>query len=275
MEINMENIKLWEKDVPYFKEEYGQPAPTLTPFILPTEKDENGNDIKRGCVIVCPGGAYQFRADHEGAPVAELMNKNGISSFVLNYRLNPYYDEEILGDVKRAIRYVRYHADKFGIDPEKIAVLGFSAGGHLSTLAATHYDYGLEDGDEIDKVSCRPNASIPCYPLVTFDERYTYNGITKLFFGKTEGLGDLPDKYSGENCVRDDNPPMFMWHTSDDPAVPVENSLVMGMALSKKKIPFEVHVFDHGAHGLGLGEDVPGVKEWGRLAVDWLHRMGF
>ena len=271
----MENIKLWKKDIPYFKEEYRQEEPSLTPFILPKEKDENGNVIKRGCVIVCPGGAYQMRADHEGAPVSEMLNRYGISSFVLNYRLNPYYADAICVDINRAVRHVRYHADEYGIDPEKIAVLGFSAGGHLSVIAATHFDYGLQDGDEIDKTSCRPDAAILCYPLITFDERYTRISTRRFFFGTCENLGDLPFDYSGENGVKEDTPPMFLWHTADDPVVSVENSLVMAKALSKHNIPFEIHVFEHGAHGLGLAEEVPGVKEWSRLAVDWLKRMEY
>lgn len=272
----MKNIKLWENDVPFFKEEYGQEAPSLTPFILPKEKDENGNETKRGCVIVCPGGAYQMRADHEGAPVSEKLNKHGINSFVLNYRLNPYSSEAFCADISRAVRYVRYHANEFGIDPEKIAVLGFSAGGHLSSVAATHFDYGLESGDEIDKVSSRPNAAILCYPLISFDKRYTnYPNVTKLFFGDREDLGDLPYAYSGENCVKEDTPPMFLWHTSDDPAVSVKNSVAMSMALAQNNIPFELHVFDHGNHGLGLAEDFPGAKEWSNLAIDWLKRMEY
>lgn len=271
----MEKLFLWDKDVPFYNESYGQEAPSLTPFLLPPSKDENGKEKGRGCVIVCPGGAYQLRAEPEGEPVSKMFNDNGISSFVLNYRVNPYYMDAICADVKRAVRYVRYHAEEFGIDPEKIAVLGFSAGGHLSMIAATHFDYGLQDGDEIDRVSCRPNAAVLCYPLITFDERYMKLSVRKWFFGRLDDLGNLIYDFSGENCVKDDTPPIFMWHTAEDCIVPVEHSLHMAEALSAKKIPFELHVFPNGAHGLDLAEDTPGAKQWSALAVDWLKRMDF
>ena len=194
----MENIRLWpEGQVPYFKKEYGQDEPTLTPYLL--------NDGKKsGAVIVCPGGAYRVRADYEGGPVAEEINKYGVNAFVLNYRLFPYKYPAITEDVLRAIRYVRYHADVLGIDPEKIAVLGFSAGGHLATSAMCMFDYGREDGDEIDRISSRPDGVILCYGVISL-QKYTHQGSRQVLIGGLEYEAELEnaraefEKYEKEN----------------------------------------------------------------------------
>ena len=272
----MNKYYLWENDVPYFNEEFEQEKPNLTPFIVDGGTDENGNKKKNGCVIVCPGGAYHIRADHEGDPICEFFNQYGISGFTLAYRLYPYDLNAIMGDVKRAVRWVRYHADEFGIDPEKIAVLGFSAGGNLATLGATQYDYGT-DGDEIDRVSSRPNAGLLCYAVSSLTDELTHEGSREVLLRHfdEETKKELAVKLSGEHSVKEDTPPIFMWHTAGDGCVKVENPLTMAAALSAKKIPFELHVFPDGDHGLGLAGDVPGTREWAPLAADWLKRLGF
>lgn len=263
----MADIKLWENGTPYYNEDYGQPETTLTPYLL--DKSE-----KHGCVIVCPGGGYAGRADHEGKPIAEMLNADGISAFVLNYRVAPYKDPAMLSDVTRAVKYVRYHADEWNINPEKIGVLGFSAGGHLTVTAIEHYDYGRDDGDEIDKMSSRPNAGILCYPVVSLISDSTHIGSMKNLLGDEPSL-EMRKKYSGELSVRDDSPPVFMWHTAEDSGVPVANCLDLAAALQAKKIPYELHVFPYGAHGLGLSPGDPHVAQWAKLLVNWLKLNKF
>lgn len=187
MDANMENIRLWiEGKVPFFNKEYGQPETTLTPYLINDGK-------KRGCVIVCPGGAYRIRADHEGGPVAETINKYGVNAFVLNYRVFPYKYPAITEDVLRAVRYVRYHADELNVDPDKIAVLGFSAGGHLANSAMCVFDYGREDGDEIDKVSSRPDGVILCYGVISL-MKHTHAGTKEVLIGGLSNEDELAIK---------------------------------------------------------------------------------
>jgi Esterase/lipase len=260
------DYKLWERETPYFNAEYGQPEPTLTPYLL-----DNGKT--NSVVIVFPGGGYTGRAAHEGEPIAKMLNDGGVSAFVLNYRVAPYKHPTMLTDALRAIKYVRFYAEKFQINPEKIGILGFSAGGHLATTAIEQYDYGTEDGDEIDKVSSRPNAGVLCYAVISLGE-YTHMG------SKLNLLGNPPDellasKLSGENSIRDDSPPVFLWHTAQDQAVPVQNSLNMAIALKEKNIPFELHIFPFGYHGLGLALNNENVKQWAPLLINWLRLIGF
>ena len=278
----MEYISLWEGTPPYYNEDYinndnTDVVPSLSPYVLPVQKDENGNIKKRGCVIVCPGGSYCCRADHEGGPVCEFFNTHGINGFTLNYRVAPYDYHAIRADVNRAVRWVRYHADEYGIDPDKIALLGFSAGGSLATIGATNYDLGLEEGDEIDRVSCRPDAALLCYAVISMTPELTHDLSRDILIGRfdEEFKEMLTKQLSGELAVTEDTPPTFMWHTAADNCVIVENSISMATALSAKKIPFELHVFDKGDHGLGLAESTPGASQWPALAADWLKRQGF
>ena len=264
----MKDIRLWEEGkVPYFNEEYGQDEPTLTPYLL-------NNGKKSGCVIVCPGGAYMLRSDYEGGPVSEEINKYGVNSFVLNYRVNPYKYPAITEDVLRAIRYVRYHADEFNIDPNKIAVLGFSAGGHLANSAMCMFDYGRENGDEIDKVSSRPDGVILCYGVISLMDR-THQLTRDVLVGGLENEAELAVKMSGELAVKEDTPPCFIWHTQSDPAVSVYNSLDLYSALTAKGIRAALHVFSHGDHGLGLAKDVKDISKWSELLGAWLELEGF
>lgn len=264
----MENIKLWAKNTPYYNPEFGQEETTITPYLV-----KDGNPHK-GLVIVCPGGAYSGRADHEGEPIARMLNKAGISAAVLNYRVAPYHHPTMLTDANRAVRFVRYHAFNWEIDPEKIGILGFSAGGHLAVSACEHYDGGREGGDEIDRCSSRPNAGIFCYPVATFIPEYTHMGTLHNLLGENPDP-QLQHQLSGENSVPDDCPPIFMWHTSEDSAVDVNNSLELARALRKKKIPFELHVFPYGGHGLGLAEKNANVSQWAGLLVNWLKLYQF
>ena len=259
---------LWENGAPDFDPSIDQPEPTLTSYFANVENGE-----KRGCVIVVPGGGYVCRAEHEGEPVARMLGEVGIHAFVLNYRVHPYKYPVMQNDILRAIRWVRYHAVKFGIDENKIGILGFSAGGHLCTLGIEQFDYGKEDGDEIDRVSSRPDAGVLCYPVVSF-VKYVNDGSRDALIGR-EYDRELARKLSGEVSVRDDMPPVFMWHTSYDNYVPVENSLYMALALQEKRIPFALHVFPDGDHGLGLSESIESTAQWAPLLQRWLLDLKF
>lgn len=276
MMTDMENsIRLWENEVPFFNPDFGQEEPTLTPYIVPEMKDENGKTRKTGCVIVCPGGAYACRADHEGGPISEHFNKYSISSFVLNYRVAPYGHNAIMADVNRAVRYVRYHADEFNIDKDKIAICGFSAGGHLAGSAATHYDKGLDCGDEIDRVSSRPDAAILSYAVASLDYEISHEGTRNNFFSDCGATPELADLYSAEKQITPDTPPMFIWHTFEDEAVNMLIPIRVAEALYKNHVMFELHTFDKGYHGTGLAKNFEGASHWGPLCAEWLKRQGY
>ncbi len=263
-----ENLYLWEEGkVPYFNPAIGQNQPSLKPYLL-------NNGKRNGCVIVCPGGAYACKAEHEGEPIARMINSHGISAFTLDYRVEPYRYPAITEDVLRAVRYVRYHADEYNIDPEKIAVMGFSAGGHLANSTLCAFDYGKEDGDVIDRVSSRPDAVILCYAVISLG-KYTHAETRFNLLGGLPDADELAVKLSGELQVKDDTPPCFIWHTAEDSVVPVQNSLQLYNALCEKKIYSELHVFPYGWHGLGLSESMPNPAQWTGLVGNWLDLMGF
>lgn len=265
----MEKIKLWENGTPYFNPEYGAEEPALVPYLV-----KNGNKDK-GMIIICPGGGYfQLSVQHEGIDVAKMLNQAGISAAVLYYRIKPYRHPAMISDANRAVRLARYHAEEWEINPEKIGILGFSAGGHLAVTACENFDDGLMNGDEIDRMSSRPNAGILCYPVVTLSPQYTHMGTREALLG-AEPDPTLEWQLSGENSVPDDCPPLFIWHTAADEAVHVNNSLDLAKALKAKNVPFELHIFPKGSHGLGLAETVPQVHQWAALAVKWLKTYGF
>lgn len=254
-------IKLWES-APGYDESYGQSEPYITPYIVESDKPTP-------CVIVCPGGAYSGLADHEGGPVAKWLNSFGFSAVVLYYRRVPYAHKYITNDLLRAIRYVRYNAEKFNVDKDKIGVLGFSAGGHLCSSSAVHFDDAICDvNDPVDSVSSRPDFAVLCYPVISSEESIANKGSFENLLGEEE-TPELLNYYSSEKQVKDNTPPVFLWHTADDGAVPVENSLEMAKALRAKKIPFELHIYPEGPHGMGLAEGkYPG--EWTVSCEKWL-----
>lgn len=271
MEINPKKIKLWENEIPYYNEnfqnEHNEGTATIDAYVVDDGK-------KHSAVVICPGGGYNHRAKHEGEGIANWLNALGISAFVVNYRVSPYTHPVELIDAKRAIRYVRFNADKFNIYEDKIGIMGFSAGAHLAGCVAEHYDEfdsGLTN-DEIDKVNARPNMLCLCYPVVTLCESYGHKGSREFLL---EDNTELILNLSLEKNVREDMPPTFIWHTFEDKSVPVINSLEMGKALKDKNIPFELHIFPEGKHGLGLAEDIDGANQWPEMFVNWLARIDF
>jgi acetyl esterase/lipase len=264
-------IPLWPAGkTPGFKPEFGQPEPSLAPFLL--EK----TDQPRGAVIVCPGGGYEFKAPHEGRPVARMLNAAGIHAFVLDYRVAPYTIDHPLEDLKRAIRTVRASSEEWGVLADHIGVLGFSAGGHLCIMASEHFDNGdpsLEDPTE--RVSCRPDAQVPCYPVVSFKEIFyklkDHDWVSKLFAaGYTDReIGEA----SGELCVRANTPPAFLWGTWDDYLHDQWPPYLK--SLKRMKVEYSFHLFPRGGHGMGLAENNPLASQWPALCAAWLKELGF
>lgn len=258
----MKTIKLWE-NTPYFDPAIGQDTPEL--IEMPVEN-------AKGCVIVLPGGGYEMRAeDHEGVQIAKKLNGVGYYAYILRYRIAPYRHPVMQTDVNRAVRVVRSLAEEGGYPSDRIGVMGFSAGGHLAMTACTRFDFGRMDGDEIDRISCRPDMGILCYPVISLGSAITHMGSTKALLGADFDPA-LAAELSGENAVRPDTPPCFIWHTASDDAVPVANSLRFADALAAKKIPFELHVFPKGRHGMGLAiEESPYVARWFGLLAAYLE----
>lgn len=253
-------IPLWPGEAPYTAQSPDQAQPSIKEFKV---------EGSRGAVVVCPGGGYACKAPHEGDPIAEMINEAGVSAYVLDYRVAPCHREAPLSDASRAIRVVR------AMGYEKVAILGFSAGGNLCCSAATLYTSGDPDADDpIERLSSRPDAFIPCYAVASLCQ-YTHSGTRQNLLGEQEYDMSLVRRFSSELNVTPDTPTAFLWHTSTDEAVPVENSLNLALALAAKGVPFELHVFPKGQHGLGLAPDHPDVAQWTTLCQNWLKRQGF
>jgi acetyl esterase/lipase len=213
--------------------------------------------------------------NHEGRQVANWLNALGVTAFVLKYRLGPKYHHPIeLGDAQRAIRLVRSHAQELGIAPDRLGIMGFSAGGHLASTAGTHFDSGNSGAsDPIDRVSSRPDFLILGYPVITMQGPYAHSGSVKNL------LGDHPDpklqeELSNELHVAPQTPPTFLFTTSEDKTVPAENSVDFYLALHKAGVPAELHVFEKGPHGVGLDLSDPALGEWPALLANWLRERG-
>ncbi|OBZ18979.1 esterase [Bacillus sp. FJAT-27264] len=263
----METILLWPDGAPGAAGTSDEDCPAITPYLV--EGDGNA------AVVICPGGAYGMRADHEGEPIAIWLNSLGISAFVLRYRVAPYQYPSPLLDAKRAMRTVRLHAEKFKIDPVRIGILGFSAGGHLASTAGVLFDKGnAEDNDPVERVSSRPDLMILCYPVISMDDQVVHKGSKENLLGSSP-QGHLVDLMSSDLQVGADTPPTFLWHTSDDEGVPVENSLLFAAALRRHGIPFDLHVYAHGRHGLGLATEEQHTSGWTETCASWLDLNGY
>jgi acetyl esterase/lipase len=235
-------------------------------------------------VVVCPGGGYGMLAtEHEGSEVAEWLNSLGVTAAVLKYRLGPRYHHPVmLNDAQRAIRTVRARSKEWGVDPKRVGILGFSAGGHLASTAATHFDQGDPNAsDPIDRESCRPDLAILVYPVIALSTPYGHAGSLKNLLGDNPSR-ETVESLSNELQVTKDTPPTFLAHTNEDGGVPAENSLLFVLALRKAKVPVEMHLFEKGVHGLGLGTGWKGriapdeaFQAWPRLCATWLKNRKF
>ncbi|MCA9265500.1 MAG: alpha/beta hydrolase [Planctomycetales bacterium] len=262
---------LWPEGAPGAKGTEAKDKPTLIAYHAPKETATGT------AIVVCPGGGYGHLAmDHEGHQIAAWLNSIGISAFICDYRhrAKGYGHPAPLEDAQRAIRIVRAHADPWHVDPQKIGVLGFSAGGHLASTAATHFDSGDANAqDPIARVSCRPDFAVLCYAVIAFDEPYTHRGSQHNLIGETPA-SELVTLLSNEKQVTKETPPTFLWHTNEDAGVPAENSVYFYLALRKAGVPAELHIFQTGRHGLGLAADTLGTRDWSKRCEDWMRGLG-
>jgi len=262
-------IPLWEGAAPGAQGTDDGDRPTLTLYRA------NGRGAGTA-VIVAPGGGYvNLAMNHEGRQVANWLNSLGVTAFVLKYRLGPKYHHPIeLGDAQRAIRLVRSRAQEFGIQPDRVGMMGFSAGGHLTASAGTHFDAGnTSAADPIDRVGSRPDFMILAYPVISFDPAIAHMGSMRAL------IGDPPDPklvqlMSNELQVTAQTPPTFLFHTNADTGVVAENSVRFYLALRAAKVPAEMHIFQNGPHGVGLAMSDPALQAWPGLLSNWLRVRG-
>jgi len=244
--------------------------PTLTLF-LPHKNKSNGTAI-----VICPGGGYHHLAiDKEGYKIAKWLNTLGITAFVLKYRLpnDSIMTDKIIGplqDAQEAIRFVRRNADNYHLDREKIGVLGFSAGGHLAATLSTHYE---DQVYEADSISAKPDFSILIYPVISMKNSITHQGSRENLLGISPSQ-EIIDKYSNEEQVSASTPPTFIVHATDDKSVPVENSIYYYLKLKENNVPAELHLYEKGGHGFGLGK-VDTSQFWTEDCAYWLKSRDF
>lgn len=265
-----ETIGLWEGSAPGALGNGDADRPALTIYRAA------GRQLSGTSVIVAPGGGYGTLAmNHEGRQLAGWFNAMGVTAFVLKYRLGPRYRHPIpWHDSQRAIRLVRARATEFGVSPDRIGMMGFSAGGHLASTAGTHFDAGRPDaGDPVERVSSRPDFLILAYPVISFDPAIAHAGSVRNL------LGDAPDPQLIEDLSNDlrvtpQTPPTFLFHTTADAGVPAENSVRFYLALRKAKVAAEMHIFENGPHGVGLALGDPALSAWPMLLANWLRARG-
>jgi acetyl esterase/lipase len=244
---------------------------------LPTKRFATGQ-----AVVICPGGGYWILAyDLEGTDIAKYLNSIGVAGIVLKYRLPTYGNciephKAPLMDAQRAMRLVRSNALRWNIDPKKIGIMGFSAGGHLASTLGTHFDYGNPaSADSVEKLSCRPDFMILMYPVITFTDSCMHKGSRDALLGKDPDI-NLVKYYSNELQVKKDTPPAFFVQADNDTGVPVENALLMYRALRAKKISAELHIISEGEHGFGLGIGNDHIASWTnnlKLWLKWLNKQ--
>jgi len=261
---------LWPNGAPAAVGSEDADRPTLTIHLPPA-----GRAVGSG-VVICPGGGYTHLAlDHEGKQVAEWFNSLGVAAFVLKYRLGPRYRHPApLQDAQRAIRAIRTRAREFGVTPDRIGIMGFSAGGHLASTAGTHFDTGdRQTADPIDRTSSRPDFLILAYPVISFTEEYRHRGSPNNLLGPSPDQA-LLELLSGEKHVTPQTPPAFLFHTNEDRGVLPENSVAFYLALRKAGVPAELHIYEPGRHGLGLASQHAILSSWPERLKDWLLLRG-
>lgn len=266
-------LPLWPDGAPAAKGKTDDDQPWMDVY-LPEKTKANGCAI-----VIAPGGGYGGLADdHEGIQPAMFWNSHGVTAFVLHYRLGSkgYHHPVQLGDGQRAVRLVRAKAADYGIDLKRIGMMGFSAGGHLASTVGTHFDAGKADApDAVDRVSSRPDFLVLGYPVISFDPEITHSGSVKNLLGPEAGNPELIRLLSSELQVTPATPPAFLFHTAEDSGVPVANSLRFFEALQKHKIPSEMHIYQHGPHGVGLTPGDPVLGTWSGHANAWLRDNGW
>jgi acetyl esterase/lipase len=266
-------VFLWPEGAPGAVANEEPDKPSLTVFPAPADK-ANGT-----AVIICPGGGYGHLATvHEGHDIAQWLNAHGVAAFMLQYRLAPrYHHPAPLQDAQRALRMVRARAKQWQVDPKRIGIWGFSAGGHLASTAGTHFDDGKADAsDPIERVSCRPDFMILCYPVIALKPPYAHMESRNNLLGK-DADPQLVENLSNDTQVSPQTPPTFLMHTDGDKGVVPENSVLFYLALRRAKVSAELHIYEKGPHGVGLAQrikDNPGLAKWSDQLADWLTGRG-
>ena len=263
-------IPLWPDGAPGALGTNAADVPTLTPY-LPDPTNATGT-----AMVICPGGGYSHLAPHEGNDYALWLNQHGVTCFVLKYRLGSrgYHYPAMFDDVTRAMRMVRANAAGWKVDPHRIGIMGSSAGGHLAATLLTHFDSGNTNSDDpIVRQSSRPDLGILCYAVITMGE-FAHQG------SRTNLLGPNPSRklvklLSNELQVKTNTPPCFIWCTYEDKTVPMENSLMFAEALRKNHVPFDLHIYQKGGHGMGLKDKPPFAHPhpWADDCLFWLRQQ--
>jgi acetyl esterase/lipase len=263
-------VRLWAGAAPGALGSDESDVPALTVYLPRTMTADTPT------MIVCPGGGYtRLASNHEGRQVAAYLNSLGMAAFVLRYRLGPRYHHPIeLGDAQRAIRMLRFRAAEWRLDPKRIGIMGFSAGGHLSMSASTMFDAGdSQAADPIDRVGSRPDFAVLAYPVISMTAPWTHQGSKQNLLGPNPDAA-LAKRLSGEFAVTRETPQTFIFHTNEDTVVPAENSLQYLLALRQAGVPAEMHVFEKGPHGVGLANDDAALAPWSALLATWLRGRG-
>jgi len=265
-----EPVRLWSATAPGSKGTKAEDTPAIWVY----RAKENRRPTT---VVICPGGGYGIHAvDHEGHQIAKWFNRQGVTAVVLRYRLGPKYRHPcMLNDAQRAIRFVRSKASEWGISKERVGIMGFSAGGHLASTAATHLEPVNPDSDDpVDKESSRPDFTVLGYPVISLTADFAHRGSGNRLLGK-EASKALWKNLSNETQVTKDTPPTFLFHTYEDTAVPPENSIAFFQACKRAGVPAELHVYQQGPHGVGWANGHPAVGTWQNRLHDWLKSNGF
>ena len=260
---------LWPDGAPAAQGSEDIDKPSLAAYLVPEGRGTGT------AVIVCPGGGYQNLAmDKEGTEIARWLNSLGVAAFVLKYRLGPKYHHPVeLGDAQRAIRTVRSKAAQYRVLPDRVGIMGFSAGGHLAASAGTHFDTVAPNAnDPIDSVSSRPDFLVLGYPVISLTN-YVHQGSKRSLLGENASQ-DLVALMSNELQVTSQTPPTFLFHTNADTAVPPENSVLFYLALRKAGVPAEMHIYERGPHGVGLAQTDGADSTWPARLADWLRVRG-
>jgi acetyl esterase/lipase len=263
-------VLLWPQGAPDAVGQDEKDKPSLTIFLPPAEKATGA------AVVICPGGGYGFLAvDHEGKQIGEWLNSIGVAAFMLKYRIAPrYHHPAPMQDAQRALRTVRARAKEWHIDPQRIGIWGFSAGGHLASTAGTHFDNGKTDADDpVERASCRPDFLILSYPVITMALPYTHMGSRQNLIGKDPDP-KLVESLSNEKQVTAKTPPTFLFHTNADDGVLPENSVRFYLALRQAKVPAELHIYEKGPHGVGLAPKDPVLSTWKDRLQAWMKSRG-
>jgi acetyl esterase/lipase len=268
-----ESLPLWPTGAPGALGQEEKDVPTLTLY-LPDPAKATG-----AAMVICPGGGYGMLASHEGKDYARWLNEHGIAGIVLRYRLGSqgYRHPAMMQDGLRAMRVVRARAAEWKIDPKRVGIMGSSAGGHLASTVLAHFDSGNPEAeDPVERESSRPDLGILCYPVISMDI-HTHGGSRNNLLGKNPAP-ELVQLLSNERHVTPQTPPCFLWHTFEDKGVKVENSFEFAAALNRADVPFELHIYQKGPHGIGLGsrEYDPGkLHHWTKDCLVWLKVQGF